>query len=303
MHVPVLLQEMLQAIRPRSGGIYLDGTLGSGGYAEAILEASRPDGIVIGLDLDREAIVRASDRLCRYGERFRAVHGGFQHAGPLVASLGIRALDGAVLDLGLSSDQLEDPERGFSFRVSGPLDMRFDTSSGPNAMDYLNTLSVRQLEEMLATYGGERYCKKLSRGIIQARDVGRLRSTGDLANTITRLIGQRRGKIHPATRTFRALRIAVNQELDNLSAALEQIPPLLVPGGCFCVVSYHSLEDRLVKTSFRSRKREPDKWIVVTERPVRPSVEEVKANPRSRSARMRVLEAVSAGDFDKSLDG
>lgn len=293
MHVPVLVQEMLEALRPGPSGVYLDGTVGSGGYAEAILRASHPHGTVVGLDLDPAAVIRSSERLAEYGSRFKAVHGGYQDARSILRSLGFDSVNGAVIDLGLSSEQVEDPERGFSFQASGPLDMRFDTTSGLTAMEYLDRLSTLQLEEILATYGEERYCRKLARGIIRARDRGALNTTEDLAKTVSRLLGGRRGKIHPATRTFQALRIALNRELDNLTVALEEIPSLLTSKSRFCVVSYHSLEDRLVKHSFRRMSKDPARWTVLSARPVRPSYEEVRANPRARSARMRVLEAAA----------
>ena len=282
---------MLEAIQPISGGVYLDGTLGAGGYSEAILRASAPDGRVVGLDLDTSALQRSSKRLEPYGERFLPMHGGFHHARSLLSSLGIDALNGAVLDLGLSSDQLDDPERGFSFRFDGPLDMRFDTGSGEGVADYLGRISVHQLEEILATYGEERYCKKLARGIIRERDRGGLKGTSDLARVVARILGRRRSRIHPGTRTFQALRIAVNREMENLTEALVEIPRLLKPKGRFCVVSYHSLEDRQVKLSFREKQRAESSWHVLTKRPARPTAQEVKANPRARSARMRVLEA------------
>jgi 16S rRNA (cytosine1402-N4)-methyltransferase len=292
VHVPVLLHEILQTLGPRSGGTYMDGTLGAGGYAEAILEESSPDGMVIGLDLDPDAIERCVRKLARFGERIKVVHGGFQDAKTILASLGVATLDGAVLDLGLSSNQLEDPQRGFSFRFTGPLDMRFDTTTGEEVLEYLQNISAAKLEEILATYGEERYCKKLARGIIAARDRRELMTTNDLATAIIRILGGRRGKIHPATRTFQALRIAVNRETENLDTALQEIPSLLAPGGRFCVVSYHSLEDRAVKQSFRERRRDKSRWKLVYAKPVRPSREEIGANPRARSARMRVLEAL-----------
>ncbi|MGB6065560.1 MAG: 16S rRNA (cytosine(1402)-N(4))-methyltransferase RsmH [Desulfomonilaceae bacterium] len=296
MHVPVLLQEMLENLRPRAGGVYLDGTLGTGGYAEAILDTSNPDGKVVGLDLDSQAVSRTRTRLQSYGQRFHAVHGGFQDARHILFALNIVAIDGAVLDLGLSSDQLDDPNRGFSFRFNGPLDMRFDTTAGQDVLDLLETISINELEEMLATYGEERYCKKLARGILEARRRRALSTTQDLASVVLGILGRRRGKIHPATRTFQALRIAVNRELDNLDRALADIPSLLKPGGRFCVVSYHSLEDRAVKRSFKDRIKSSQRWALVTPKPVRPSTEETKRNPRSRSARMRVLEAVTQPD-------
>jgi 16S rRNA (cytosine1402-N4)-methyltransferase len=289
----VLLREVVEVLGPVSGGVYLDGTLGAGGYAEAILEASSPKGRLVGIDLDPEAIRRCKVRLERFGERFRGIHGGFDQARGILGTVGITAVDGAILDLGLSSDQLEDPERGFSFRFAGPLDMRFDMTSGQGAEDYLQNISAKKLEEILATYGEERYCKKLARGIIAARDRGELLTTQDLARIVTQLMGGRRGKIHPATRTFQALRIAVNKELESLAAALEDIPLLLKPGGRFCVVSYHSLEDRAVKLSFQQMKREKHRWNVLTRKPVTPSDEEIRSNPRARSAKMRVLESLS----------
>lgn len=291
MHVPVLLQEMLQALRPRSGGVYLDGTLGAGGYAQALLDASGPDGIVVALDLDPSAVCRASRVLARFGERFRAVHGGFQAASEILGSQGISRIDGAVLDLGLSSDQLNNPERGFSFRLEGPLDMRFDTSSGELLLTYLQTVSVKELETIITTYGEERYYRKVARGLIDARNRGVLSTTVDLANLVRKAVPARGSRIDPATRTFQALRIALNRELENLERALEVIPSLLNPGGRFCVVSYHSLEDRKVKISFRDRQKDSCAWALVTRRPIRPTAQEIRANPRSRSARMRVLEA------------
>jgi 16S rRNA (cytosine1402-N4)-methyltransferase len=230
--------------------------------------------------------------LTRFGERFKAIHGGFHDAKTILESVGVTSLDGAVLDLGLSSNQLEDPQRGFSFRFEGPLDMRFDTTSGEGVLEYLRNISATKLEEILATYGEERYCKKLARGIIIARDRGELMTTDDLAAAIVRIMGGRRGKIHPATRTFQALRIAVNREMENLERALQDIPALLAPGARFCIVSYHSLEDRAVKQSFREKRKDSLQWKVLHAKPVRPSRAEIAANPRARSARMRVLEAV-----------
>jgi 16S rRNA (cytosine1402-N4)-methyltransferase len=170
--------------------------------------------------------------------------------------------------------------------------MRFDPTAGQPLVDYLSSISTQQLEGLLATYSNERYYRKLARGILEARDRSKLETTEDLARVVVRIIGARRGKIHPATRTFQALRIAVNRELDNLTTALEEIPLLLKRGARFCIVSYHSLEDRAVKLSFRERKKQPDRWLVVTSRPIRAAAEEIKLNPRARSARMRVLEAV-----------
>jgi len=303
VHVPVLLQEMLHALRPRPGGVYLDGTLGAGGYAQAILEASAPDGRVVGLDLDSAAVAQAIPLVERFGDRFCAIQGGFHQVEEILASLGLQRLDGAVLDLGLSSDQLEDPLRGFSFRHEGPLDMRFDTTVGESLLHYLHHISLSELERILATYGQERHARKVARVLAASRDQGRLQTTRDLAETVRRALPGRRSKIHPATRTFQALRIALNRELENLETALQVTPPLLGAGGRFCVVSYHSLEDGMVKGRFREYSRDSTRWLLVTRKPLRPSVEEVRANPRSRSARMRVLEAQAGQKAPRPLVG
>ncbi len=287
-----MLTEVMDHLRPLSHGVYLDGTLGAGGYAEGILRASEPNGKVIGLDLDPGAVVRTKERLKEFKRRFIAVHAGFHEARTILKGLSIRAVDGAVLDLGISSEQLEDPKRGFSFRSGGDLDMRFDTTSGEPLIEYLSTISTQQLEEIISTYGEERYFRRLSKAILEARDRGKLKTSEDLAEVVSKSIGSRRGKIHPATRTFQALRIAVNRELDNLKVALEEIPSLLKTGGRFCVVAYHSLEDRAVKLSFRERKRQQAEWLIVTPKPIRPTAAEIKLNPRARSARLRVLEAL-----------
>jgi len=284
---------MLDALKPRPGGTYLDGTLGGGGYAEAILMASEPDGVVVGLDLDAAAVVRAEERLARFSTRFVARHAGFQAAPEVLAALGIASVDGAVLDLGLSSDQVEDRERGFSFTLEGPLDMRFDVDSGLPLSEFLKAVNAKELERIISAYGEERYSRRIARGLVEARDRGGLGTTVELARLIARLVPKRPAKIHPATRTFQALRIAVNHELDNIERGLDEIPRLLNPGGRLCVVAYHSLEDRLVKRSFQEKKKDLANWVVVTRRPVGPSPEEVRRNPRARSAKMRVLEAAA----------
>jgi 16S rRNA (cytosine1402-N4)-methyltransferase len=284
---------MLQLLKPRAGGIYLDGTLGAGGYSEAILTASSPDGVVVGLDLDPGAVERARVRLTGVGERFRPVQGGFQDAREILQSLGIDRIDGAVLDLGLSSDQLEAAERGFSFLRSGPLDMRFDPEAPESLADLLDRVTEAELARMIAMYGEEKRSKRIARAILTAHRSGELKSTEDLARAISKSVGFGSGKIHPATRTFQALRIVVNRELENLDRALEEIPGLLNPGGRFCVVAYHSLEDRRVKHSFRDRaSSDRAKWVLITRKAVKSTVDEIQANPRARSARLRVLEAI-----------
>jgi len=293
-HVPVMCAEMVEVLAPGSSGIYFDGTLGSGGYAEALLEASGPDGRVIGVDVDAAAVERCRERFARYGERAILIHAGYHQAGEVLAGLGVPAVDGAVLDFGLSSDQLQDAGRGFSFQKDGPLDMRFDSSRGEPASEYLERISSNELEEILATYGEERYCKKLARAIHGEARRGGVKTTRDLVRIVEQLLGRRRGKIHPATRVFQAIRIAVNREAEHVRIGLRVIPRYLAPGARFCVVSYHSLEDREVKTAFRERAGDRERWKVLTPKPLRPSAGEVSRNPRARSARMRVLEARGA---------
>lgn len=286
-----MVTEMIQALNPDPRGVYLDGTLGAGGYSEAILKQSGPDGKVVALDLDEDAAENCRSRLADYGPRFTALHAGYQDAVEVLRTLGIECVDGAVLDLGLSFDQLENPEKGFSFARNGPLDMRFNYSSGEPLSELLKSVTAKKLEEILATYGEERYAKKLARGIINAGQRGAINSTGELAGLVQKLIPGPRGRIHPATRTFQALRIWVNHELENLDKGLEDIPNLLKPGASFVVVSYHSLEDRAVKNAFRD-KAKTGKWSLATKKPLIASQEEIRDNPKSRSAKMRVLESV-----------
>lgn len=290
LHVPVLLNEMIQWIDPSPDGVYLDGTLGRGGYSRKLLEVTEPTGMVIAFDLDKRAVDAAQERFLEYGDRFMAIHAGFQDAKEVLERMSIKNLNAAVLDLGLSSDQLDDPERGFSFQWPGPLDMRFNSDDRTTLLELISRSSVKQLEEIILTYGEERYFRRISKAICSARDKGRLQTTKDLAEVIKGAVKRTEKRIHPATRTFQAFRIAVNKEIQNLEKALEEIPEILAPGGKFCVISYHSIEDRAVKNSFRERARTSDKWTVMTKKPIRPGPDEVRSNPRSRSAKMRVLE-------------
>lgn len=293
LHVPALLNEVIDLLKPKDGGVYLDGTLGYGGYSLAILRESSPTGIVFGFDLDRSAIEAASSRLTEYGNRFRPVHLGYHEALRALIDSGIDKVDGIALDLGLSSTQIDDPERGFSFRFEGPLDMRFDTDSGLTLIEILKTIKVSDLERVLRDYGEERFSSRIAKAIVESGRKGSLKTTSDLAELVARVIPGRRGKIHPATRTFQGLRIMVNHELDNLTLALKNLPDLLKVGARLCVVSYHSLEDRLVKVSFRELSKSSTKYRIVTPKPVRPSSEEARSNPRARSAKLRAIEVVS----------
>ena len=292
MHQPVLITEIIEFLDPHSGGLYVDGSLGAGGYAEAILEVSSPDGRLLGFDLDEDSISRTLARLQTYGERFQCWHAGYHQAVGLLQSIGIDQVDGIVIDLGLSSDQLEDTNRGFSFRYSSPLDMRFDRTQGKSAEDLLNDLSQIELEQIISEFGEEPKARKIAQRLKESVGRGTLTNTHELSEIVLKSVGRIRGKIHPATRVFQALRIAVNDELGNLRRGLEELPGLLNQHGRLCVVSYHSLEDRLVKSVFKDLARHVEKWRVVTRRPLRPSLEETRTNPRSRSAKMRVIEAL-----------
>jgi 16S rRNA (cytosine1402-N4)-methyltransferase len=301
-HLPVLLDEVIAALRPRAGGRYIDGTLGGGGHAEAILKATGLTGQLLGLDVDPSTLQDARRRLAEFGERVQLLQTNFDRLEDLAALHTIRAVDGILLDLGLSSLQLDQPQRGFSFQVDGPLDMRLDPASKPKAADLVNNLAETALADLIYRYGEERFSRRIARAIVRARPVN---STKELANVVARAAGGRRGqKIHPATRTFQALRIAVNDELGALERVLPQALKLLAPGGRLAVISFHSLEDRLVKQFFQREAsdcicppRQPvctckhkSTIRIITKRPITASPSEVARNPRARSAKLRVAE-------------
>jgi 16S rRNA (cytosine1402-N4)-methyltransferase len=301
VHVPVLYQEVLNALQLHRGGVYVDGTLGAGGHAWGILEASQPDGKLLGMDLDPQALELARSKLAAFGDRAILVQASYTTLSHQLACLGWAAVDGIVLDLGLSSMQLETPERGFSFRVDAPLDMRFDPRNPLTAADLVNTLPERDLADLLFRYGEERHARQVARAIVNARP---LLTTIALAEVVSRVTSGGAGGIHPATRTFQALRIAVNGELEALERVLPQALQALKPGGRLVVIAFHSLEDRLVKQFMRRESRDclcPPRQPVctcdhkatlreITRQPVRPQEAEIKENPRARSARLRVAE-------------
>lgn len=307
-HVPVLYDEALAWLQPHPGGWYIDATLGAGGHAEGILLASHPDGRLLGMDADPDALQHASKVLEPFGDRAMLQVANFRQLAGVAGALGIREVDGILMDLGLSSRQLDDAERGFSFAQDGPLDMRMDRRQGPSAADLVNTLSEAELSDILWQYGEERHARRIAAAIAAERP---LATTGQLADLVARTVG-RREKIHPATRTFQALRIAINDELDALRQALPQARDLLRPGGRLAVIAFHSLEDRLVKQFYRQEAKDcvcpPELPVcvcqhratlrVLTPKPVRPSAGETARNPRSRSARLRVAERLdqSAGE-------
>jgi len=294
-HVPVMLEEAAGMLRPRKGGLYCDATLGGGGHAERVLELCGPDGRLVGIERDPEALARARRRLLPFGDRVRLVQGNYAEAETLLRRLQCVPVDGFLLDLGLSSDQLGDPERGFGFSRSGPLDMRFDRTREGTAADLISCLAEADLANLLARWGEQPAARRVARAIHEAAQAGRLGSTSDLAAVVARS-APRRGRVHPATRVFQALRIAVNDELGALGAFLRGFHELLRPGGRIVVIAFHSLEDRLVKQRLRELARPFEGGPVVTlltRRPLRPSDTEVRANPRARSARLRAAERVA----------
>lgn len=280
-HVPVLLSEVLYWLAPRPGATMVDGTLGGGGYAAALCDLVGPLGRVIALDVDPAAVRRGAE-LFR-NKPVALVHGSFADLPEHLRELGACPVDGIVLDLGVSSDQLGDSERGFSFQSSGKLDMRFDPGRGEPAYRLLARLSERELADLIYRYGEERHSRRIARGIVAARQRHPITQADELAALVRRLVPRRRDRIDPATRTFQALRIAVNAELESLEKALAELPGVLRPGGRLVIVSFHSLEDRLVKGAFRADPR----LRVLTKKPVIPGVDEVSSNPRSRSAKLR----------------
>jgi len=284
-HTSVLLEETMGLLAVRPGGLYVDGTLGLGGHAAEILRRSAPEGRVIGFDRDQEALGRAREALAPFAPRVRFVHADFREA---PAVLGGEEADGILLDLGVSSLQLDRPERGFSFRHDGPLDMRLDQGEGPTAADLVNRLPEDELANLIYRFGEERASRRIARAVVAARRRKHLSTTGELADVVRGAARGGRPGLDPATRTFQALRIAVNGELDGLERALESLAACLAPGGRLAVIAFHSLEDRPVKQTLRSLGAR-EGFALVTKKAVRPGVEEVRRNPRARSARLRAL--------------
>jgi 16S rRNA (cytosine1402-N4)-methyltransferase len=309
-HTPVLLNEVIAGLAPRGGGRYLDGTVGGGGHAAAMLEASAPDGRLLGIDADPAALAAAGARLAAFGERATLVHGNFRDIERLAREHGFAPIDGLLLDLGVSSHQLDTPERGFSFAADAPLDMRLDPEGGTTAAELVNELPEGELADVIYRYGEERGSRRVARFIAEARRKQPIATTGELAELVARALGGRpfgkaqgrHSRIHLATRTFQALRIAVNRELESLEAALPQAVELLAlpsqsvgqRGGRLAVISFHSLEDRIVKQFFRAESgyggTGHGRLQIITKKPIEASADEARANPRSRSAKLRIAE-------------
>ncbi|MFQ5989094.1 MAG: 16S rRNA (cytosine(1402)-N(4))-methyltransferase RsmH [Candidatus Methylomirabilales bacterium] len=300
-HIPVLVREVLASLQPKPEGMYLDCTVGGGGHAAAILQAAGPPSRLLGIDRDPEVIAVAKDRLQVFGNRVRLMRGDYRELPSLVSELHPEGFDGILFDLGVSSLHLDDPSRGFSFQVEGPLDMRIDRDSGgPTAQELLLEVSEETLARIIREYGEERWARQIARNIVRVRKQRSLETTRDLAEIVARAIPRRfwPRRIHPATRTFQALRIAVNHELEGLEAALETATGLLKRRGRICVIAFHSLEDRVVKQLFR-RLAAPGAVpgvSILTRRPVTPSPEETTRNPRARSAKLRAAERREAED-------
>jgi 16S rRNA (cytosine1402-N4)-methyltransferase len=299
-HQPVLYHEIILALHPKSPGLYVDGTVGVGGHAHGILEACVPDGRLLGLDIDPQAIKLARKNLAPYGERALLAQASYSSLTEILKGIGWGPIDGMVIDLGLSSMQLDTPGRGFSFQHEAPLDMRFDPASPICAADLVNTLSQEELATLIFKYGEERASRRIAQAIIQARPIY---TTCQLAAVIESVKPTRR-RVHPATQTFQALRIEVNRELDRLSEVLPQAIASLKVGGRLAVISFHSLEDRIVKEFFHRESRDclcPPRQPIctcghkatlkeVTKKPIVPGENEINANPRARSAKLRIAE-------------
>jgi 16S rRNA (cytosine1402-N4)-methyltransferase len=284
-HVPVLAQEVVTWLRPAAGQTLVDGTLGGGGHTRLLAQAVGNGGLIIALDRDPAAVELAVSSL--HGLPVRAVEANYSDLPEVLSGMDIEAVDGILLDLGFSSDQLADPSRGFSFQSTGALDLRFDTSRGEPAWKLVERLSAEHLADFIYRYGEERYSRRIARRIVETRRAAPIKTAADLARVVRESVPRSRDeRIDPATRTFQALRITVNDELKWLEIGLRRLPDCLRPGGRIAVISFHSLEDRLVKDAFR----EDDKLDVCTRRPIRAGEAEVAANPRSRSAKLRVAE-------------
>ena len=302
-HLPVLYNEIIHAMQPHREGLYIDGTLGAGGHAWGILQESSPDGLLLGLDVDPQALALAQVKLAEFGDRAILVHTSYSTLLEQVSKLGWRRVDGILLDLGLSSMQLDTQMRGFSFQTEAPLDMRFDPLGKVSAADLVNNLDEKELADLLFRYGEEQRSRQVARAIVRARPI---QTTTQLAEVVARVTSGGKSGIHPATRTFQALRIAVNGELEALEAVLPQVLEALAPGGRLAVISFHSLEDRMVKQFLRKESKDclcpPQQPVCtcghkatlreLTHKPVRPQEEEIRNNPRSRSARLRIAERI-----------
>lgn len=307
-HTPVMLEEAVTSLRCAPGGVYFDGTLGGGGHAYEILRRSEPDGVLIGVDADEDALAEGARRLKPFGARAVLRRGNYADIGDILSSLGIGGVNGILFDLGVSSHQLSTRDRGFSFSLDAPLDMRMDRRRPINAYDVINAFSREKLETIIREYGEEPMAARIAKAITERRARTPIRTTAELAALVVRTVpaAARRKKIHPATKTFQAVRIAVNDELAGLRRAIDAGLNVLVPGGRFSIISFHSLEDRIVKERFHALEKgctcPPDLPVcacgrtgvlnVLTKKPVMPGEAEISRNPQARSARLRTAERI-----------
>ena len=304
MHVPVLLNETLDLLITNPAGVYIDGTLGRGGHAREILKRLSPDGRLIGLDRDAEAIEQTAETLKEFGEQVQRIQGNFADMKELCKTIGVTKVDGVLLDLGVSSPQLDVAKRGFSFSKDGPLDMRMDQTQGRSAADWVNEEDEETLANVIYRFGEERRSRRIARAIIEARKTSRIERTLEFASIVEKATGGRRGPTHPATKTFQALRIAVNAELESLETGLEAGLSMLREGGRMTVITFHSLEDRIVKNCFKrhtvkheSLQQGGEKLSfeepavrLINRRPLTAAKQECSDNPRARSAKLRAVE-------------
>ena len=289
-HVAVLVDEVLEWLDPKPGQVIVDGTVGAGGHARAITQRLGPEGRLLGLDLDPMMLDLARQRLA--GLPVELIEANFARIRLVLDELGIEAVDGVLLDLGISSDQLADQERGFSFTAEGPLDLRMDPLAGEPASELVNHLGERQLADLFWKYGEERFSRRIARRIVAERRREKIETAARFAELVRRAVpaqARRKQRIDPATRVFQALRIAVNDELDALQVAMDEFPTWLKPGGRAVVISFHSLEDRIVKQAFREKSQ----WQNLTRKPICPTPAETKSNPRARSAKLRAAQRVA----------
>ncbi len=283
LHAPVLMEEVRHWLQPASGGVYVDGTLGNGGHARMILEMSKPDGVLVAIERDKRNLTIAREQLKSFQDRVRFVQGDYRDLTEILERESIDQVDGVLLDIGFSSLHVDDPSRGFSFQQKGPLDMRYDSDQGVTAAQIVNSWPESELADLFFFQGEEKRARTIAKAIVQTRRKYRFQTTTDLADLISETVG-RKGRIHPATRVFQALRIAVNDELGALESVLPQIEKVLKPGGRMLIISFHSLEDRIVKRFIKSSTE----LTTLTKKPVVPSLDEQNENRRARSAKLRI---------------
>jgi len=292
MHLPVMLEEAIQLLNCRAGGTYIDCTLGEGGHSQDIMKKIGNEGTLIAIDQDADVIIRAKEKLTTYSGRIKYFNSNFVELRRILDELKLSKVDGIIFDLGLSSFQLSDFSRGFSFMNDGPLDMRMSRQIDETAMLWVNRLDEESLSNVIFKYGEERWSRRIARAIVREREKAEIKTTFALAGIVRRAIPGKRGRLHPATRTFQALRILVNNEIEAIEKAIPAAINSLNDGGRICVISFHSLEDRVIKNTFKdfSRREEQPFFRILTRKPATPSIEEVRNNPRSRSAKMRAGE-------------